>query len=74
MISFQRLLIESEELAEVLFDRVKGFMSDIIIEGDPRKSFVHGVEPLLQGTWTPVRLNKVAIVTFNIIATISFIN
>ncbi|XP_041354681.1 uncharacterized protein LOC121372442 [Gigantopelta aegis] len=55
----QRIIFESSGLASVLWERIKDFLKDITVEGDPSKQHIHGVKCLVQGTWEPHRLNKV---------------
>ncbi|XP_070180405.1 uncharacterized protein, partial [Littorina saxatilis] len=55
----QRISIESSELSEMLWERIRPWLSDITIEDDPLKQHVHGIKFLMQGTWTPIALNSV---------------
>ena len=53
-------MVHSPSLADVLFSRVKSYLNDIEIKGDPHKVHIHGIETMLQGKWKPLRLNPVS--------------
>jgi len=53
-----RIVVESEELAEVLWSRIRPHLEDTLtIGGDPHDVYVHGIAPLLKGDWHPHKLN-----------------
>ena len=43
----------------MLWKRIRDFLNDITIDGDPKSQHIHGVKCLLQGTWQPYHLNEV---------------
>lgn len=56
--SCTRITLESKALSDVLWSRIKNFVHDISIDGDPHKHHIHGPVSLMKGTWTPVGLNS----------------
>jgi len=44
----------------LLWQRIKGHLKDIVIDGDPHSIHVEGVTSLMQGTWVPKGLNDVS--------------
>ncbi|XP_064639568.1 uncharacterized protein LOC135495078 [Lineus longissimus] len=52
-----RIMVRSPGLSEALFNRIKPYLTDIKICGDPKKKHITGIGFLLQGTWSPVGLN-----------------
>ena len=55
-----RIMLQSEQLASVLWERIRPHLCDINITGDPHDVHIHGVDTLLQGKWKPLRLNNVS--------------
>ena len=55
-----RIMVHSPSLADVLWTRVKPFLADMDIEGDPHKVHIHGISALLQGKWKPSGINDVS--------------
>ncbi|XP_076442848.1 uncharacterized protein LOC143281518 [Babylonia areolata] len=55
--SSQRITFENEALAGMLWKRLRPWLSNITIDGDHQKQHIHGIQFLLQGTWTPAGLN-----------------
>ena len=60
-------MLKSDDLADLIWKRVKPFLDDIIIEDDPHKIHIHGVTSLLKGKWRPLELNNVIITYFIIL-------
>ena len=54
-----RIMVQSQELADIIWGRIKIYLSNITISDDPHKQHIHGPSTLLKGTWTPLRLNPV---------------
>ena len=54
-----RVIIKNKDFSEIIFSRIKPFLDDIEIKGDPQKIHIHGIRNLMQGTWKPVSLNHV---------------
>ncbi len=52
-------MVNSPTLADILFSRVKPYLEDLQINDDPHKVHIHGIQSMLQGQWTPCRLNQV---------------
>ena len=53
-------MVQSDELASVLWKRIRPYLSDVEITGDPHDVHIHGVGSLLKGKWQPLKLNNVS--------------
>ncbi|ESO93516.1 hypothetical protein LOTGIDRAFT_161618 [Lottia gigantea] len=56
--SSQRIILKNDNLSDILWDRIKDYLKDIVINGDPTEQHIHGLTPLLQGRWKPIGLNN----------------
>lgn len=54
-----RITIKSQSLADAVWERIKDYLSNIVVEGDPHKVHIHGAPMLMKGTWKPLGLNNV---------------
>ncbi|KAK7471519.1 hypothetical protein BaRGS_00035858 [Batillaria attramentaria] len=54
-----RITFDSALLSDLLWKRIRPWLSDIIIDGEPTSLHVHGVKFLMQGHWQPLGLNSV---------------
>ncbi|GFO27456.1 2OGFe(ii) oxygenase family oxidoreductase [Plakobranchus ocellatus] len=53
----QRISFQSQELASLLWERIKDFVEHIVIDKDPREIHIEGSSLLMQGHWQPTGLN-----------------
>ena len=66
---FFRISFQSSELADLLWKRVKGYLKDIVIDGDPHDIHIEGISSFMKGTWSPKGLNDVSSwLTYNILS------
>jgi len=57
--SAQRIPFQSSELADLLWERIRGHLKDIVIDGDPHDIHIEGVTSFMKGTWKPKGLNSI---------------
>ena len=64
----QRITIDSSNLANILWDRIKEYLKSIEFseETDPNSQHIHGIPFLLKGKWQPCGLNNVSTCKCNI--------
>lgn len=56
--SAQRISIESESLADLLWDRIHPYLEELDISSDPHSHHIHGIPCVVEGKWVPAGLNK----------------
>ncbi|OWF40651.1 uncharacterized protein LOC110463519 [Mizuhopecten yessoensis] len=56
--SAQRINVESQSLADILWTRIQTYLEDLDISSDPHSQHIHGIPCVVEGKWVPTRLNK----------------
>ncbi|XP_060081640.1 uncharacterized protein LOC132560951 [Ylistrum balloti] len=56
--SAQRIMIESQSLADLLWTRIQSCLEELDISSDPHSQHIHGIPCVVQGKWVPTGLNK----------------
>ncbi|XP_033734272.1 uncharacterized protein LOC117323265 isoform X2 [Pecten maximus] len=56
--SAQRISIDSQSLADLLWTRIQGYLEELEISSDPHSHHIHGIPCVVEGKWVPVGLNK----------------